>query len=286
MTKPITNIPMEVIRSFVAIADTGNLTRAAERLGLSQPAITAQMKKMQVLVGGPVLSKTAAGMVISELGKLLLSPARRILDNQDQILTIVGGGPDASLRVGVSALMLPTLLATGFRPTDQRMSLFAEHSREIRKGVVEGYIDIGCVFTSSRDESDIADLIVERESIPMVWVKSRDFTLSPGEAIPIISLPEDDYIIRPLQRAQTVYRIAMRSADMYARLAAIRGGVGIGAAPPGIVPDDVVVTSEYSLPEMAPVDAYVCVRESFDREDGMNVLPYLVETLRMLGRGP
>lgn len=274
---------MEVLRSFVAIADTGSLTKAGDKLGLSQPAITTQMKRLQALIGGPVLTRTPSGIAISDLGKLVLEHARRIIETQDQMLLLAGGGPTSSLRLGVSALMLPTLFSTGFRPTEQRFSLMAAHSREIRKGIVEGYIDVGCVFTSFGDESEIADLIVERKSVPMVWLRSRDFSLGPGAAIPIITLPEDEYIIRPLKRAQIAFRIALHSPDMYARLAAIRAGIGIGAGPPGIVPPDVVVTNEYSLPEMPPVDAYICVRASLDQSRLGGVLPFLGETLRRLG---
>ena len=283
-TRSFTNIPMEVIRSFVAIADTGSLTKAGDRLGLSQPAITIQMKRLQGLIGGPVLCRTPTGISISDLGKLVLEHARRIIESQDQMLHLVGGGPSGSMRLGVSALMLPTLLETGFRPTEQRFSLVAEHSREIRRGLVEGYIDVGCVFTWSGDDSEISDLILDRHSVPMTWVRSRDFTLDPGEAIPIISLPEDDYIIRPLKRAQLAFRIALHTPDMYARVAAVRGGIGISAAPPGIVPADLVTTNDYALPEIPPINAYVCVRPSFDRTRANSVLPFLQEMLRRLGR--
>lgn len=277
---------MEVIRSFVAIADTGSLTRAGDRLGLSQPAITIQMKRLQGLIGGPVLSRTPSGIVISDLGKLVLEHARRIIDSQDQMLHLVGGGPSGSLRLGISALMLPTLLATGFRPAEQRVSLIAEHSRDIRRGVVEGYVDVGCVLASSADNAETADIILDRQSIPMTWVRSRDLTLEPGEAIPIISLPEDDYIIRPLKRAQLAFRIALHTPDMYARVAAVRSGIGISAAPLGIVPPDLVTTNDYALPEIPPIDAYVVARPSFDRARADSLLPFLKEAISRLGKMP
>lgn len=242
------------------------------------------MKRLQGLIGGPVLCRTPTGITISELGKLVLDHARRIIESQDQMLRLAGGGPSGSMRLGVSALMLPLLLETGFRPTDQRFSLVAEHSREIRRGLIEGYIDVGCVFTSSGDESDIADLILDRQSIPMQWVRSRDFALDPGEPIPIVSLPEDDYIIRPLKRAQLAFRIALHTPDMYARVAAVRGGIGMSAAPPGIIPADLVTTNDYALPELPPIDANICARASFDRARAAGVLPFLQETLRRLGR--
>jgi DNA-binding transcriptional LysR family regulator len=280
----VTNIPTEIIRSFVVIADTGSLSKAGDALGLSQPAISAQMKRLQVLIGGQVLSKTSAGTTISELGKLVLEQARRILEAHDQMLLFAGGGSaNAPLRVGISALMLPTFLAPGFQRSGH--SLFAAHSREIRKGLIEGYIDVGCLFTSSGDESQIADLIVERQGVPMSWVRSPDFVLNPGDPIPVISLPEDDYIIRPLRGAKLSYRIVLNSPDMFAREAAIRAGLGIGVVPSAIAPADLIQTEEYCLPKMAALDAYICVRASLDEKKAKSIMPQLQTTLRTFGGG-
>ncbi|MBN8991162.1 MAG: LysR family transcriptional regulator [Rhizobiales bacterium] len=286
MKPSFTNIPMEIIRTFVAVADTGSISKAADKMGLSQPAVSSQMKRLQVLLGGPVLLKGGSGTIISELGKLALEKARLVIDMQDQMLMLAGGGSQyTSLRLGISALMLPTFLATGFEPSRERLFVFAEHSREIRKGLVEGYIDIGCMFTSSGDETEIADLVVERLAVPMAWVRSRDFTLSPGAPIPVISLPEDDYIIRPLKKAGISYRIALHSGDMYARHAAIRAGCGIGAVPRAVVPSDLVITEDYYLPKMHAIEAYICVRAGLDRQKVNNVMTYLLATLKTFGTG-
>ncbi len=55
------HIPTEIMRSVVAISEMGSLTKAAESLGLSQPALTAQIKRLQGLVGGEVFARTSSG---------------------------------------------------------------------------------------------------------------------------------------------------------------------------------------------------------------------------------
>ena len=55
------HIPIELLRTFVAIADLGSYTKAAEELELTQPAISAQMKRLQQLMGGEVFVKSTAG---------------------------------------------------------------------------------------------------------------------------------------------------------------------------------------------------------------------------------
>lgn len=71
------NIPMEIVRTVVAIAETGSLSKAGERLGLSQPAVSSQINRLQSLVGGALFSKTANGTTTTELGKLALREARK-----------------------------------------------------------------------------------------------------------------------------------------------------------------------------------------------------------------
>ena len=86
------NIPIEIVRTVVAIAETGSLSKAGERLGLSQPAVSSQVKRLQNLIGGALFVKTANGTTTTELGKLALQQARRILEANDQLLRLGGTG--------------------------------------------------------------------------------------------------------------------------------------------------------------------------------------------------
>src|ERR1700712_5788228 len=101
------NIPIEIVRTVVAISETGSLSKAGERLGLSQPAISSQIKRLQNLVGGALFVKTANGTTTTELGKLALHQARRILEANDQLLRLGGNteGPQL-LRLGLSTLFV------------------------------------------------------------------------------------------------------------------------------------------------------------------------------------
>jgi DNA-binding transcriptional LysR family regulator len=105
------NIPMEIVRTVVAISETGSLSKAGERLGLSQPAVSSQIHRLQSLIGGALFSKTANGTTTTELGKLALRQARRILEANDQLLRLGGNveGPQP-LRLGLSTLFLEKFL--------------------------------------------------------------------------------------------------------------------------------------------------------------------------------
>lgn len=67
------------LRSFVAIAELGQLTRAAERLHVSQPAVSAQLKALEDKLGLALFERTASGMVLTAPGARLLAEAEKVL---------------------------------------------------------------------------------------------------------------------------------------------------------------------------------------------------------------
>lgn len=67
------------LRSFVAVAEAGHLTRAAERLHISQPAVSAQIKALEDELDLPLFERTSSGMVLTSAGERLLTDAERVL---------------------------------------------------------------------------------------------------------------------------------------------------------------------------------------------------------------
>src|ERR1700748_3092074 len=96
------HIPTEIMRTVVTINETGSLTKAAERMGLSQPAITAQIKRLQTLIGGEIFIRTSSGTTTTELGRLVIQQARRILEANDQLFYLGGMQPgEQPIRLGL-----------------------------------------------------------------------------------------------------------------------------------------------------------------------------------------
>ena len=101
------NVPIEIVRTVVAIAETGSLSKAGERLGLSQPAVSSQIKRLQSLIGGELFQRTANGTTATQLGKLALQQARKILEANDQLLRLAGNDAgQMPLRLGISTLFV------------------------------------------------------------------------------------------------------------------------------------------------------------------------------------
>lgn len=255
------NIPMEIIRTVVAIAETGSMSKAAERLNLSQPAISAQIKRLQNLVGGELFSRTANGTALTELGKLALQQSRRIIDANDQLLRLGGSDKSSVRRLGVSQLLAQRMFDEFGKDILSDVFVTAEHSSEIRRGLLEGFIDVACLFLLESFGQDLEGLIVGEFKYETSWIKSRDFVARPGTPIPIITVPEDNWMIGPLDRSGIAYRIVLRSSDSAVRISAIRAGLGISAVPGCLTPSDVVRANDYYLPKLPLSRAVVCIRE-------------------------
>src|SRR5437762_2597617 len=108
MSKPHQfNVPIEIVRTIVAISETGSLSKAAEKLGLSQPAVSSQIKRIHNMLGGQVFLKTANGTTSTPLGKLVLSQARKMLEANDQMLRLGGAAEGHQpVRLGISTLFV------------------------------------------------------------------------------------------------------------------------------------------------------------------------------------
>jgi DNA-binding transcriptional LysR family regulator len=99
---PMINIPTEILRTFVAVVDLRSFTRAAQSLGVTQPAVSAQIKRLQMLLGGELLDKSAPGVTLTPKGEIIVGYARRLLSINDQIISLASQAKVVDrLRIGI-----------------------------------------------------------------------------------------------------------------------------------------------------------------------------------------
>lgn len=255
------NIPIEIIRTFVCIVESGSFSKAGRALGLSQPAITAQMKRLQMMLGAELFDRARGGAALTERGALALSHARRILEENDQILSLGGAtGESQPIRLGLTPLYAKEFFnALGSNGGREPLSVVCLRSAELEKSLTGGYLDVACLFNPPHNPSAPA-FDWDQD---FVWARSRNFVLRPGAPIPVVTLPgklEDQPAIHALETNGFTYRIAFTSADQKARLAAVSAGFGLIALPERHVKEPLVVAKEYYLPPLAPVHVGIRVR--------------------------
>lgn len=276
------NIPTEIVRTIVSIAETGSFSKTGEKLKLGQPAVSAQVKRLQLLVGGPVFEKAPGGVVPTARGRQVLAHARKLIDANDQILSIGGAVQDRPpVRLGLAALYVEQFLAH-WKPdrSDTPIHFVCDHSAELARGLLEGYVDIGCIVNPPAGAGEVIETWPEQS----VWVRSRDFVLSPGAPVPLVSWPGgilDRLSVEALEKAGLTYRVVFASADYQARLAAVKARMGLMASPLRRVPDGLIVAREYYLPALDPLPAGIVLRQ--ERRNLKN--DPVVDVLRSLAAG-
>jgi DNA-binding transcriptional LysR family regulator len=263
-----TNIPTDIIRTLVTIADTGSFTKAAARLNLSQPAVSSQIKKLQRLIGGPLFEASPSGVAFTSLGKVVLGHGRKILNLNDQMLSLVGARlAKKTVRLGVSYLYAENYLAaSATRGALKGVAVQAGHSDDIRRLLLEGYLDVACVV-APEENSNLT--IIDEWQEQLVWVRSKDFVLSPGQPVPLVAMAgsvSEATVIKALERASLAYEIVFVCSELQTRLAAVAQGIGLMAIPARLIKEPLIEAKEYYLPKIDPVRAAVCVRNDLDGE--------------------
>src|SRR5207244_3395426 len=109
----ITNIPTDLLRTFVAICELGSFTKTANLLDLTQPAVSAHMRRLESMIGADLIAKSLTGVVLTECGTEVLRHARRMLAINDQIVNGSSGveAEPQVIRVGIPNISAPNVLA-------------------------------------------------------------------------------------------------------------------------------------------------------------------------------
>lgn len=107
------NVSLRQLEYFIAVAESGSFRRAADKLHVSQPTLTAQIASMENSLGAKLFERNRTGTAQSSLGRELLRHARRVIEEYrglvDSAASLVGG-PAGTFRFGVTPSMGPYLL--------------------------------------------------------------------------------------------------------------------------------------------------------------------------------
>src|SRR5262249_30843448 len=152
-----TSIPTDLLRTFVAICELGSFTKAAHLFGLTQPAVSSHMRRLETIVGSDLIEKSLSGVTLTESGTDVLRLAGRILSINDQIVSSVGQQPHLQvIRIGIPNLYAPKKLARilsecGRAVGGSRIQLRCDHSSGLLRSVRAGYLDMVFALGSAEE---------------------------------------------------------------------------------------------------------------------------------------
>ena len=141
------------LRTFAAVAEAGSLTRAAESLHLSQPAVSGHIKALEIQWGLPLFRRKARGMELTPAGRELLKAAEAVLQEADQVNRLVDklrGDAAGGLRLGTidcgSDLKLARIIGqTTQRLPDLEVQIAASNSGLNVRSILDGDSDLAFV---------------------------------------------------------------------------------------------------------------------------------------------
>lgn len=142
------------LRHYLAVVECGNLSRAAERLGVAQPAITQSITRMEKLVGTRLFVRSRRGATLTMAGQAILEEVRRSvagIDAATQRASQIGKGLAGTLKVGFAATavyrLIPQALARASTSMpDVEFTLVEMSNAELSEALNSGDIDLGLVY--------------------------------------------------------------------------------------------------------------------------------------------
>lgn len=238
------NIKLDKLRSFILVADEGNLTRAAKRRHTTPSAVSEHLRQLEDQFGLPLFERSSRGMELTPEGRKLLPPARQALmqiAELDEIARSLRCEAPATLVLGLNAppeyLKVDQLLRRAARELPEaQLELVTSSSYLIADQVREGKLDLGFMYGDPTHEAvqainlaDIEFCVVcppdselhrlppdpeERRALPWIWATGN---------CPVSRMMPD---IIGFERDQT--KVVSSSEDEHVTLSMIRAGLGYG----------------------------------------------------------
>ena len=242
------------LRYFWAVAHDGNLTRTAQRLNLSQSALSVQIKALEDRLGHDLFERRGRQLHLTEAGRIALDHADAIFSTgQELVATLVGEGrPLRALRVGALSTLSRNFQIGFLRPiltrTDVEVILRSGSPTELLEGL--GTLNLDLVLMNREPPSDsLAPYVVHRVAEQAIGLVGTPERLDPTR--PLADLLRNEPMILPTQdssvraafdalasRLGLRPRIVAEVDDMAMMRLLAREDIGLALVPPIVVQDE------------------------------------------------
>lgn len=253
---------LDVLRSFVTGIELGSFAKAAERLGRSTSAVSAQLQKLEEQAGTPLLRKAGRGLVLTDAGETMLAYARRLLELNDEAASAVHGVElEGWVRLGLQEdfgeNLLPEVLGRFARAHPKvRIEAQVVRNAELMERLTAGRLDLALAWSSGA-RTAYCETIAE---VPMCWIGPTGgpqiWPAINNEPVPLASL-EAPCLMRKvatdaLDRAGVPWRQAFVSSSLSGLWAATAAGLGVTVRTPvGLSPKvKPIAPGETNLPAL------------------------------------
>ena len=246
----------DLLRTFLAIADTGSVTAGAAKIHRSQSAASIQLRNLETILGGSVFERHGRGVALSPVGEMLAPVARQVVQLLDTARNdITGEALQGTLRLGIpddhSKDSLSRLIADfSHDHPNVRLEVHCAYSAKFSSALAAGGLDLAVYETGSVGRG--MEVLQEGR---MRWVARRGHNLLSQEPVPIALFDRNcwwrDAAMDALRSSTREFRIVYTSESIAGVTAAIQAGIAIGVlSEPAITGDLEILPESHGLGEL------------------------------------
>jgi len=261
------NIPTDLLRSFLAIVDSGSMAQATSTVFLTQSALSLQMKRLEDLLQQRVFQRQGRSLLLTAAGEELVSLARQLLAVNDRIVASLGAeiAPEP-LTLGLvqdfADTILPGVLASFAQNFPSiRFQLRIGGSAELLDLFDRTKLDVlVCLGRHGELRHGTSEVVAEA---PMAWI--GDPSCAQMEPIPLVLLEAPcafrTALLETLERQQRAYRIVLETPSLPGLRAALLAGIGISCRTQSYAEHaGIKLISSAGLPQLPWIDNVILSR--------------------------
>lgn len=266
------NLDLDLLRTFVAVADLNTFAAAAAAVCRTQSAVSQQMQRLEQLVGKELFARHGRNKLLTEHGIQLLGYARKILRfNDEACMSLMFSNLQGVLTLGASDesadTILPFLL-NRISSVYPKLALDVSVKRNAFMVEMLNEHKVDLVVTTHRPGQ--FDCLTLRTS-PTHWYCAAEYVLQKGEPVPLVLLddpsPFRDMVLTALNEANIPWRLAYVASTLPAVRAAVKAGLGVTARPVEMMsPDLRVLGKSDGLPALPDTQYLLCHNSSSHNE--------------------
>ena len=265
-----------LLRAFVTAARAGSISRAAQALGHTQPALSQQLRRLERITGQQLLNRTPSGVTLAPGGEALMPYAERILALSAQALnsaqTSLAGHCGVGLIEDLATARLPQALADFARVhPGATLEMISMPGPEMRQAFEDGRLHIALCDPAYLPEPP--RWAVRR---PLVWAAGPNFDPS-ADPLPLIMFSQPCRwrapVLAALDRAGRRWQIIFESTSLTGIQAGVRAGLGVAALFPMSIESGMTAIDDISvLPAMPDVELGLVRSSSTDGDPLVNAV--------------
>lgn len=287
----LTNVPTDLLRTFVTVVDLGSYTRAGEALGRTQPAISLQIRRLEELLRTQLINTEGRQIRLTDGGVALGPYARQILRlNDDIVAHYAAEALSGWIKVGLptdfaNAFLLGAITRFAASHPDVRIEVESRLSRDLRKELAADRLDMVVAIAPTQDEA----FLVNTATITPIWAVAESFRWEDQSTLPLVRHPDPceyaDRMRDALRVSHKAWKTKMVSGDVSGIQAAVLAGIGASALTPAtLMPGLRIGTLAEGFPPLAPLRIGLFYKHARLSKAGHGLAQWLMQQITLAGQ--